>query len=978
MRARRLVATIVLVLAAPAAGAAADLDQCSAARPAPLLPTDRGLCSRLAAAVRHPSALPLDRYEAVLGDFLRGYCHRDTAAGWVRDKGLRDTGPYTATLENGSWVGAYHGTHAPVVVWYSPDMIAWMRRNRSSETLPADGGTPEPVPAGAIIVKEMFPSPAAPCAAVPPERLEPTSGAAVMVRDPAASRDGWFWGWFGWQKWSPDWPAIDHARYPYMGFGQYCTNCHASAASDLTFSSLRNVAGTPGEPLTFLSQTFFATAPVHDHHVAVADTSDDPVRYAEPRTSPLAAFLAAFGRSPVGRTPSSIVPLPSQTYDNAWMPAGPPRASGELVTSDQCIGCHDAGGTGLQLDMTAPDGKSGLLLNLSPYATWRTSPMGLAGRDPIFYAQLASETGTFHSSRAGEVQSVCFGCHGVAGARQQAIDPAPGDDCPGFTRQDVDAVPWPDDNPQATRARYGALARDGITCTACHRMLVGVGDGPALAAPENRCIQERQQLLNPNERGFARTFTGSFLLRPPSELAGPFPDPKPKPMENGLGVTPVEDQGLLASELCGSCHVVHLPVYAPAGRPLGRTYEQTTYSEWAFSAYRVGTAQQRPLPSGAGAQAQSCQGCHMPNQDADGHPYRGKIAGIQEHSNFPEADHALGGDDLDLAVRSGYARHTLVGLNLFLLEMVEQFPALLGMRTQDPMLVDRGLDPVLLSARAVREQAASGTASVAVREVRRDAETLSATVSVISKVGHKLPSGVGFRRAFLTFEVLDGAGKVLWASGRSDDAGLLVDAGGQPLPGELWWTADCSRRLHPDRLVYQPHYQVITREDQAQIYQELVTAPASSTTRCGDEAPPAPPFTTSFLSICAKAKDNRILPAGFLPLRERVAIARALGADATLAHESGPYAVGDDPDYVHGGGDSLTYRVPLDAIPGATQVRATLYYQATPPFFLQDRFCTSQSADTERLFFLTSHLRLDETPAAGWKLRLATATADVE
>ena len=52
--------------------------------------------------------------------------------------------------------------------------------------------------------------------------------AAVMVRDREASQDGWFWGWFGWSGWNPDWPAGPQNRLPYMGFGQYCVNCHAS------------------------------------------------------------------------------------------------------------------------------------------------------------------------------------------------------------------------------------------------------------------------------------------------------------------------------------------------------------------------------------------------------------------------------------------------------------------------------------------------------------------------------------------------------------------------------------------------------------------------------------------------------------------------------------------------------------------------------------------------------------------------------
>src|SRR5262249_23812950 len=94
---------------------------------------------------------------------------------------------------------------------------------------------------------------------------------------------------------------------------------------------------------------------------------------------------------------------------------------------------------------------------------------------------------------------------------------------------------------------------------------------------------------------------------------------------------------------------------------------------------------------------------------------------------------------------------------------------------------------------------------------------------------------------------------------------------------------------------------------------------------------------------------------------------------ADLAKESGPAAVGDDPDYVTGGSDSLTYRVPLDALGGTpASIQATLYYQATPPYYLQDRFCTSQSEDTKRLYFLAGTLDLQGTPAASYKLKLVT------
>jgi hypothetical protein len=121
-------------------------------------------------------------------------------------------------------------------------------------------------------------------------------------------------------------------------------------------------------------------------------------------------------------------------------------------------------------------------------------------------------------------------------------------------------------------------------------------------------------------------------------------------------------------------------------------------------------------------------------------------------------------------------------------------------------------------------------------------------------------------------------------------------------------------------------------------------------------------------------KDNRLLPQGFLPLEQRLAIAAALGAGSDLAEDVGPTAVGDDPDYapLAGGKDSIAYRVPLAELSGKPAgVRVRLYYQATPPFYLQDRFCTAEGPDRDRLHYLAGHLDLAGTAAEGWKLLVA-------
>ena len=121
-------------------------------------------------------------------------------------------------------------------------------------------------------------------------------------------------------------------------------------------------------------------------------------------------------------------------------------------------------------------------------------------------------------------------------------------------------------------------------------------------------------------------------------------------------------------------------------------------------------------------------------------------------------------------------------------------------------------------------------------------------------------------------------------------------------------------------------------------------------------------------------KDNRLLPDGFLPLPARIEISRALGADAGMARDTDPIGVGDDPDYRAGGGDILRYRIPLaDIARTPTAVEATLYYQAIPPFFLQDRFCTAKGTDRDRLAYLAASLNLADTPAADWKLRMVSS-----
>ena len=800
--------------------------------------------------------------------FLQARCYQ--ADDWRGDPGIRPTGP---TVD-----GVYYSVHGDVRVWYAPALIEWLHDGRPDAELPD----------GTIIVKEQYAGPGTP---------DPTAlqGWTFMLRDRSASWDGWIWGYV--DVADPSWNVGE----PFL---QYCVSCHASSDSRaLTFASLRNLRGEsddfahlPPGVLTRLTRSHGSfDDPYPAEKAAAAGALPDPL------TSPRADFVALYDTI-VPPAPASVLAIPDARFDHV-PPAPEPRG---FVTSDVCSGCHDADSLlhGVTPNMVVDRG--GERLNLSPYGEWSASLMGLAGRDPVFRAQLESEW-ALHPEIADFVDNFCFTCHGVMGHRELATDTGGTELLTLADTYDTGAAP---------RAHYAALARDGVSCSACHRI---ASDG----------------------LGQPGTFTGQFAVGPPDEIYGPYDRPKAYAMENGLGVTPREGSWIKSSALCGSCHAVILPIldrdqsYTPATVAAAPTvHEQATYLEWQNSVYQNERA---PI---AAATARTCQDCHMPAH-LDGEPLAFPIANIQD-AGYPPFDHVAPAAEIDLPVRAPYARHTLVGANLFVMSMFQQFPDVLGIDVDDENLSsnERPLSSLLLAARESAALAQTRSARVTIAPVERVGATLEVTVTVENLAGHKLPSGVGFRRAFLELAVLDADGDVLWASGRTSPLGVIVDGNGAPLATELS-TSDV-----------QPHHAVITREDQAQIYE----------TRHRDSRGG---LTTSFLALADEVKDNRLLPRGWSPL-------------GPSAEHTEPHAIDGDPRYLDGSGsDDVVYRVPIAAVSAAASVRATLYYQAIPPYYLADRFRTAGGPETQRLHFIGSRLAVEASAIENWKLRLAVAEAPV-
>ena len=110
-------------------------------------------------------------------------------------------------------------------------------------------------------------------------------------------------------------------------------------------------------------------------------------------------------------------------------------------------------------------------------------------------------------------------------------------------------------------------------------------------------------------------------------------------------------------------------------------------------------------------------------------------------------DHLAPASKLEVKYRSsGYRRHELVGINAFLLEMMNQFSWIMGLWTSDYM--SGALNGLPNAIDNMVQQAQANTARMDVTSSVANG-TLTADVQVTNLTGHRFPSGVGFRRAFL-------------------------------------------------------------------------------------------------------------------------------------------------------------------------------------------------------------------------------------
>ncbi len=872
----------------------------------------------------------------------RYWCHDQ-----FRDLDLRMTGPVAPVASrirpDASPRTTAFTTHSRVRIYYSSAMLRWLAGDRLG-----------PLPDGAVMVKEMHPSKVGADASQ-------VDGHAVMVKDSRSTRDGWLW-------------YLHYARgnsaysLPFEGaqYGNnFCLSCHAAAVSESTFADWGNLverdvptyitlhAGDDEPPPDFgtthgrISAEYFALDSVNGQPADLAANGvlDDwnpaacayrvfeaqsqeylfgCVMYA-PLTLPHflrlnTGFEQWFGRvlknpAKAGRHTPRHLPM-DLLHDH--LP--PPPEGNDWLSASTCYACHDAAdllnGTNAEMSVSlgnqrpdfdylwplqecwdfgkcqdsAPD-----KLALAQFAEWTGSLMSVSSRDPVFRAQLESET-VLYPDQAGKTTRLCLRCHAPAGERFD-----------GDLAQDLANTYQDADGSSLHAAKFGALARDGVSCAVCHRI-----------ADEHL--------------GEPASFTARFTLDDPDVVNGPRYDNgdlQTDPMETAIGVTPRFARHIEHAGLCGTCHMVDTPIYE---RPGTSAHEQTTYLEWRNSAFADET----------GAEYQTCQGCHMPaTQPLSPAPTAGAIVNYED-SDFPYVANRKAAHLVDTLQRPGYRRHTLVGINVFSMGFFQQFPYLLGSHTFSPARQFAEIvPPRSLAMYEALQLARHETVDLKVSRADHATGGVTLDVSVTNKVGHKFPTGVGFRRAFLQVEALDDQGQRLWCSGCTSGIGVITDSAGQMLPAE---TAIDSSQVQPD-------YDYIDSDQQVQIYESRHINTRGL-------------LTTSFVELYQEVKDNRLLPQGWRH-----------GGFPDYHMEPVAASPTDEPAV-----DRVRYRLPSD-LRGLSRVRVALYYQALPPYYLLDRIRLlagkrDAAPETQRLLHLLLRMRIGDPGTHGsraienWRLQV--------
>lgn len=422
------------------------------------------------------------------------------------------------------------------------------------------------------------------------------------------------------------------------------------------------------------------------------------------------------------------------------------------------------------------------------------------------------------------------------------------------------------------------IALDGVSCLSCH-------------------------MQGPDSAGLI--FSGALKFDTNNVVYGPYDAENlfGAPMANFVGYDPVYGAHITRAGLCAGCHTLITETADLEGNLTGDHFvEQATYHEWLNSSFNTDADPENGV---------TCQGCHMPRL------FEG--VAISALYNF-----LVTNPDFH---RSPYGLHQMVGGNSFMLKLLQQNIATLGLTASSAQFDSS----ITWTERLLQQNTLLLDATV----VDRSAEVASIDVQLTNLAGHKFPSGYPARRAFVELHVLDASGNTLFRSGNWDPAYEVVGH------DEDW----------------EPHHDVITSPDQAQIY-EMVLGDVNDNK------------TTVLERAKTPLKDNRLAPLGFSTSHLSYDTTVIAGVPATDI-DFNRYANGTEGS----GTDIVHYQVPMNGYTGLITIAAKVWYQPAPPGWMEEMFAFNTP---EIDAFRTMYEAADGTPVLVKEVEIADLSVNVD
>ena len=221
-----------------------------------------------------------------------------------------------------------------------------------------------------------------------------------------------------------------------------------------------------------------------------------------------------------------------------------------------------------------------------------------------------------------------------------------------------------------------------------------------------------------------------------------------------------------------------------------------------------------------------------------------KISGM---GNFPD--------------RTPFWRHTFVGGNFYMQNLLKNNIDSLGL-TAEPEHFD---STIARTEYGLKELSVELTTSASFSN-----DILEVKLYLKNLTGHKIPTGIPFRRMWIHLKVEQGIGNVVFESGQWDATGKIIN-----------YNSD-----------YEPHYDLIDSEDQVQVYEGVFVNNEQQ-------------VTYTLLRAAEYIKDNRLPPVGFITTHPSYDSIKIVGNanDDNNFNRYGTYQGGT-------GGDSVTYLIP--------------------------------------------------------------------